>query len=113
MPAAPCLRSCASGACKRAPRRDPASNTNPTLTLQVHPVGDPQCVVYIDHAQLGLTETEITYYAKLSGDRTRDNPSGIVRRIHDSPWSTDEAFGRDLQWHPTEYLRRYWCGAQR
>lgn len=23
---------------------------------------------------------------------------------------TDEAFGRNLQWHPTEYLRRYRLG---
>ena len=57
-----------------------------------------------------MTTPDITYYAKLAGNRTRQNPSGIVRRIHTSPGPTDEAFGRDLQWHPTEYLRRYWLG---
>ncbi|OBB95860.1 hypothetical protein [Mycolicibacterium peregrinum] len=53
---------------------------------------------------------DITYYAKLAANRTRQNPSGIVRRIHTSSGPTDEAFGRDLQWHPTEYLRRYRLG---
>lgn len=114
---------------------------NPTLTLQVHPVGNPQNVAFVDHADLALTmsnaadadtgrrgghpgaqargfgrrntpmtEPRITYYAVLGGDRTRDNPSGLVRRIHTTPRSTDEAFGRDLRWHPTEYLRRYFLG---
>ena len=23
---------------------------------------------------------------------------------------TDEYFGRDMQWHPTEHLHRYWLG---
>ncbi|OWM01268.1 hypothetical protein B7435_17050 [Mycolicibacterium peregrinum] len=57
-----------------------------------------------------MTEPRITYYALLAGDRTRDNPSGLVRRIHTTPRPTDEAFGRDLRWHPTEYLRKYWLG---
>lgn len=57
-----------------------------------------------------MTEPKITYYAKLGGDRTRDNPSGLVRRIHTTPMPTDEAFGRDLRWHPTEYLYKYWLG---
>ena len=57
-----------------------------------------------------MAEPKITYYAKLAGDRTRDNPSGLVRRIHTTPMPTDEAFGRDLRWHPTEYLRKYWLG---
>ncbi|UBV23950.1 MULTISPECIES: hypothetical protein [Mycolicibacterium] len=57
-----------------------------------------------------MTEPQITYYAKLAAGRTRENPSGLVRRIHTSPLSTDESFGRDLQWHPTEYLRKYALG---
>lgn len=57
-----------------------------------------------------MTEPNITYYAKLAGDRTRDNPSGLVRRIHTTPTPTDEAFGRDLRWHPTEYLSKYRLG---
>ncbi len=57
-----------------------------------------------------MSESAITYYARMSLGRTRDNPSGLVRRIHTTPMPTDEYFGRDMQWHPTEYLRRYWLG---
>ncbi|WP_088413261.1 hypothetical protein [Mycobacteroides saopaulense] len=51
----------------------------------------------------------ITYYALLSGDRTPDDPGGILRRTHTVP-PIDEAFGRDMQWHPSQYLRRYYLG---
>ena len=54
-----------------------------------------------------MVDPKITYYARLGGGRTRDNPSGLVRRIHVTP-PIDEAFGRDLSWHPTEYLERYY-----
>jgi hypothetical protein len=57
-----------------------------------------------------MRELTITYYAKLAGGTTRENPSGIVRRIHTTPMPTDQYFGRDRQWHPTEYLRRHWRG---
>lgn len=57
-----------------------------------------------------MSEPKITYYAKLAAGGTREDPSGIVRRIHTIPMPTDEYFGRDMQWHPTEYLRRYWLG---
>lgn len=57
-----------------------------------------------------MTEPSVTYYARMSLNRTRDNPSGLVRRIHTIPMPTDQYFGRDMQWHPTEYLRRYWRG---
>jgi hypothetical protein len=40
----------------------------------------------------------------------RDRPAGLVRRIHTAPVPTDEAMHRDLQWHPSECLRRYWLG---
>ncbi|MCV6998669.1 hypothetical protein A5768_11320 [Mycolicibacterium fortuitum] len=83
---------------------------NPTLTLRVHPAGHPESVVFIDHAELGLIEPETTYYAVLAAGSTRDDPAGIVRRIHTSPMPIDEAFGRNMQWHPTEYLRRYFLG---
>jgi hypothetical protein len=56
-----------------------------------------------------MSEPRVTYYALLAGDRTRENPSGIVRRTHtDAP--VDESFRRDLTWQPTEYLRRYFLG---
>ncbi|SHV28203.1 hypothetical protein [Mycobacteroides abscessus] len=51
----------------------------------------------------------VTYYARLAGGHTADDPSGIVRRTHTVP-PIDEAFGRDMQWHPSEYLRRYYLG---
>ena len=54
-----------------------------------------------------MADPKITYYARLGGGRNKDNPSGLVRRIHASP-PVDEAFGRDLSWHPTEYLQRYY-----
>jgi len=40
----------------------------------------------------------------------RDRPAGLVRRIHTAPVPTDESMHRDLQWHPSEYLCRYWLG---
>ncbi|MEU4417691.1 hypothetical protein [Nocardia salmonicida] len=33
--------------------------------------------------------------------------TGLVRRTATRPVPTDEAFGRDFTWGPTEYLRRY------
>lgn len=53
-----------------------------------------------------MSDPAITCYT-VDGDR---NPSGFVRRIHITPVSTCEAFGRNMQWHRTEYLRRYWLG---
>jgi hypothetical protein len=52
----------------------------------------------------------VTYFAKIGRDHPRERPLGIVRRIHTEPVPTDEAFCRDLQWHPTEYLHRHWLG---
>ena len=51
----------------------------------------------------------VTYYALLAGNRTRENPSGMVRRTHSDP-PVDEVFKRDLSWQPTDYLRRYFLG---
>ncbi|MEV0773102.1 hypothetical protein [Nocardia salmonicida] len=33
--------------------------------------------------------------------------TGLVRRTATRPVPTDEAFGRDFTWGPTEYLQRY------
>jgi hypothetical protein len=52
---------------------------------------------------------EITYYALINDKHPRERPLGLVRRIHTEP-PTDEALERDLQWHPSEYLRRYFIG---
>ncbi|KRQ23407.1 hypothetical protein AOT83_24955 [Mycobacteroides sp. H001] len=56
-----------------------------------------------------MSRTPVTFYALLAGGREPDDPAGIVRRIHTDP-PLDEAFGRDLEWHPTEYIRRYYLG---
>ncbi len=56
-----------------------------------------------------MSEALVTYYARLAGGRTVQDPSGIVRRTHTVP-PTDEVFQRDMKWHPTEYLRRYHLG---
>jgi hypothetical protein len=55
---------------------------------------------------------EITYYARIDEDHPPERPTGLVRRIHTEPVPTDQAFHRDLEWHPTEYLRRYYLGKE-
>lgn len=54
-----------------------------------------------------MTEPRITYYAVLDDGGAPDSPIGIVRRIHKEP-PIDETFRRDMTWHPTDYLRRYY-----
>jgi hypothetical protein len=53
---------------------------------------------------------KVTYYARIDKNHPRERPAGLVRRIHTEPVPTDEALHRDLEWRPTEYLRRYWLG---
>ncbi len=55
-------------------------------------------------------EGDITYYAKISDEYTRNNLRGIVRRRTDEGQTYDEAFTRNLRWEPTEYLRLYELG---
>lgn len=50
----------------------------------------------------------VTYYAMIEDDGTAEDAFGLVRRIHAEPIAIDEAIGNDLEWHPTEYLRRYY-----
>lgn len=52
-----------------------------------------------------MTDPKITYHVLFDTDPS--DPGGIVRRIHFTP-PRDETFGRDLSWHPTEYLQRYY-----
>ncbi len=52
----------------------------------------------------------VQYFALLRDGGTAETASGLVRRIHTKPRPTDEAIGRDLEWHPTEYLYLYWLG---
>jgi hypothetical protein len=51
----------------------------------------------------------VQYFALLrSGGGTPENAKGLVRRTHTRPAVTDEALGSDLEWHPTDYLYRYY-----
>jgi hypothetical protein len=53
----------------------------------------------------------VSYFALLlEPANPRERPAGLVRRIHTAPVPTDESMHRDLQWHPTEHLERYWLG---
>jgi hypothetical protein len=52
----------------------------------------------------------VQYFALLRDGGTAKTASGLVRRTHTSPIPTDEAIGRDLIWHPTEYPRLYRLG---
>ncbi len=51
---------------------------------------------------------EVTYYAMIEDNGSAEDAFGLVRRIHAEPVAIDEAIGNDLEWHPTEYLRRYY-----
>jgi hypothetical protein len=48
---------------------------------------------------------EVTYYAVISGDRTKSDPSGLVcrRRLHAGGF-VDEALHRDLTWGHTSAI---------
>jgi hypothetical protein len=53
-------------------------------------------------------EPAVTYYALIRDNGTAEDATGLVRRIHTKPFHTDEAVGNDLEWHPTDYLDRYY-----
>jgi len=40
----------------------------------------------------------ITYYAIVGGDRTADNPYGLVRRLEHDDGPSDESLRRDFSW---------------
>jgi hypothetical protein len=50
----------------------------------------------------------VQYFALVLDDGDPENANGLVRRTHTKPRATDEAIGSDLEWHPTEYLKRYY-----
>src|SRR5258708_2434550 len=53
-------------------------------------------------------EPAVTYYALIRDDGLLENANGLVRRTHTKPLYKDEAIGNDLEWHPTDYLDRYY-----
>lgn len=50
-----------------------------------------------------MTE-EITYYAIVDEDSSREHPAGVLRRIRDDDGESDETFGWDLTWAPSSLL---------
>lgn len=50
----------------------------------------------------------VRYFALIRDDGTPEEATGLVRRVATSPLPTDEAIGNDLEWHPTDYLERYY-----
>ena len=47
---------------------------------------------------------KITYYAIVGGDRTVDNPSGLVRRLQHNDGADDEALRKDFSWKFTPLI---------
>jgi hypothetical protein len=50
----------------------------------------------------------VRYFALIEDDGSAEDATGLVRRVPTTPRPTDEAIGNDLEWHPTEYLERYY-----
>ena len=53
-------------------------------------------------------EPAVQYFALITDDGTAEEAIGLLRRIHTTPLPTDEAIGNDIEWHPTDYLDRYY-----
>jgi hypothetical protein len=47
---------------------------------------------------------QIIYYAVIGGDRTIDNPYGLVRRLEHDDGPSDEALHKDLSWSHTPVI---------
>jgi hypothetical protein len=48
---------------------------------------------------------EITYYAMIDEDSSRDRPRTVLRRIESNQGQTDEMFSRHLKWEFSPLLR--------
>ena len=53
-------------------------------------------------------EPTVRYFALIKDGGTAEEATGLVRRVPTTPRPTDEAIGNDLEWHPTDYLERYY-----
>jgi hypothetical protein len=53
-------------------------------------------------------EPAVRYFALIKDGGTAEEATGLVRRVPTAPRPTDEAIGNDLEWHPTDYLERYY-----
>ncbi|HLH59279.1 MAG TPA: hypothetical protein VKV33_09020 [Streptosporangiaceae bacterium] len=47
---------------------------------------------------------KITYYAVISGDRTIDNPYGLLRRLEQNNGLIDEGLREDFSWDSTPLI---------
>ncbi len=47
---------------------------------------------------------QITYYAIVSGDRTADNPYGLLRRLEHDDGPSDEGLRKDFSWDFTPLI---------
>jgi len=50
---------------------------------------------------------QVTYYAIVDDYSSRDEPSGVLRRVEYDGGQRDEAFGRNLRWGHTSMLYSY------
>jgi hypothetical protein len=50
---------------------------------------------------------QVTYYAIVDDYSSRDEPSGVLRRVEHDGGQRDEAFGRNLRWGHTSMLYSY------
>ncbi len=50
---------------------------------------------------------EITYYAIINDFSSRENPSGVLRRIKHDNGERDETFGTDLIWQRSALMYSY------
>ena len=53
-------------------------------------------------------EPTVRYFALIKDGGPLEEATGLVRRLPTTPRPTDEAIGNDLEWHPTDYLERYY-----
>jgi hypothetical protein len=50
----------------------------------------------------------VRYFALIKDGGSAEEATGLVRRVPTTPRPTDEAIGNDLEWHPSDYLERYY-----
>lgn len=51
---------------------------------------------------------EVRYFALIPDNGTAEQATGLVRRLPSGPRPRDHAIHSDLEWHPTDYLDRYY-----
>jgi hypothetical protein len=59
------------------------------------------------HVTFAGNQTPVQFFAivDIEDGRLPERPAGLLRRTHTRPVATDQALHKDLQWHPTDYLR--------